>query len=97
MAQTVKTSAYNAGDLGSIPGLGRPPGEGNGSPLQYDSQLVYFETFKCIPIWLAFILLIYFIGIPPSLNKIYEGTCYIMVYLLLLMLTKITLFPDTVC
>ena len=28
-------SACNAGDLGSIPGLGRPPGEGNGNPLQY--------------------------------------------------------------
>ena len=31
----VKASAYNAGDLGSIPGLGRSPGEGNGNPLQY--------------------------------------------------------------
>ena len=30
-----KTSVYNAGDPGSIPGLGRYPGEGNGSPLQY--------------------------------------------------------------
>ena len=30
-----KESACNAGDLGSIPGLGRSPGEGNGSPLQY--------------------------------------------------------------
>ncbi|XDA86401.1 hypothetical protein R6Z07M_016114 [Ovis aries] len=28
-------SACNAGDLGSIPGLGRYPGEGNGNPLQY--------------------------------------------------------------
>ena len=28
-------SAYNAGDLGSIPGSGRSPGEGNGNPLQY--------------------------------------------------------------
>ena len=28
-------STYNAGDLGSIPGLGRSPGEGNGYPLQY--------------------------------------------------------------
>ena len=27
-------SAYNAGHLGSIPGLGRSPGEGNGNPLQ---------------------------------------------------------------
>ena len=30
-----KESACNAGDLGSIPGLGRPPGEENGYPLQY--------------------------------------------------------------
>ena len=30
-----KVSAYNAGDLGSIPGLGRSPGEGHGNPLQY--------------------------------------------------------------
>ena len=29
-----KESACNAGDLGSIPGLGRSPGEGNGNPLQ---------------------------------------------------------------
>ena len=28
-------SVYNAGDLGSIPGSGRFPGEGNGNPLQY--------------------------------------------------------------
>ena len=30
-----KEYACNAGDLGSIPGLGRSPGEGNGNPLQY--------------------------------------------------------------
>ena len=30
-----KESACNVGDLGSIPGLGRSPGEGNGYPLQY--------------------------------------------------------------
>ena len=35
VAQTVKVSAYNEGDPGSIPGLGRSPGEGNGNPLQY--------------------------------------------------------------
>ena len=29
-----KESAYSAGDLGSIPGLGRSPGEGKGYPLQ---------------------------------------------------------------
>ena len=31
----VKAPACNAGDLGSIPGLGRSTGEGNGNPLQY--------------------------------------------------------------
>ena len=34
----VKNSPANAGDAGDlslIPGLGRPPGEGNGNPLQY--------------------------------------------------------------
>ena len=30
-----KASVYNVGDPGSIPGLGRSPGEGNGNPLQY--------------------------------------------------------------
>ena len=30
-----KKFACNAGDLGSIPGLGRYPGKGNGNPLQY--------------------------------------------------------------
>ena len=31
----VKVSASNAGDLGSSPGSGRSPGEGNGNTLQY--------------------------------------------------------------
>ena len=30
-----KNSPVSAGDMGSIPGSGRFPGEGNGSPLQY--------------------------------------------------------------
>ena len=30
-----KEPACSAGDMGSIPGLGRPSGEGNGNPLQY--------------------------------------------------------------
>ena len=30
-----KESACSVGDLGSIPALGRSPGEGNGNPLQY--------------------------------------------------------------
>ena len=35
VAQDSKASAYNVGDLGSIPRLGRSPGEGNGNPLHY--------------------------------------------------------------
>ena len=31
----VKNSPANSGDAGSIPGSGRLPGEGNGTPLQY--------------------------------------------------------------
>ena len=30
-----KESACNAGDLGSMPGLGHAPGEGHGNPFQY--------------------------------------------------------------
>ena len=33
-ASVGKESACNAGDIGSIPGSGRSPGEGNGNPLQ---------------------------------------------------------------
>ena len=35
VAQGLKASACNAGNLGSIPGSGRSPGEGNSNPLQY--------------------------------------------------------------
>ena len=35
MAQAGKESACNVGDLGSIPGLGRYPGEGNSYPLHF--------------------------------------------------------------
>ena len=35
VAQIVKNSPASVGDWGSIPGLGRSPGEGNGNPLQY--------------------------------------------------------------
>ena len=40
MTQRVKKSACNAKDLGSIPGLGRSPEEGNGNPLQYSYWII---------------------------------------------------------
>ena len=44
-----KESACNAEDLGSIPGLGRSPGEGNGYPLQYSGLE---NSMDCIVHWL---------------------------------------------
>ena len=53
-----KESASNEGDLGSVPGLGRSPRDGNGSPLQYSglessiqsmgSQSTYFTLMHKI-------------------------------------------------
>ena len=40
-----KESACNVGDLGLIPGLGRSPGEGKGSPLQYS---VLENSMDCV-------------------------------------------------
>ena len=45
-----KVSAYNVGDLGSIPGSGRSPGEGNGNPLQYS----YLENPMDGGTWLGY-------------------------------------------
>ena len=42
-----KESVCNAGDPGSIPGLGRSPGEGNGYPLQYYSLENSTEKGAC--------------------------------------------------
>ena len=44
-----KESACNAGDLGSVPGSGRSPGEGNGNPLQYSC----LENHKDREVWQA--------------------------------------------
>ena len=46
VAQVVKNppaSAGDIGDLGSTPGLGRSPGEGNGNPLQYSCLEISME------------------------------------------------------
>ena len=45
----VKESACNAGDTGSIPGLGRPTGEGIGCPLQYSRAFLVAQLVKNKP------------------------------------------------
>ena len=42
-----KESSCNAGDLGSIPGLGRSPGERNGYPLQYSGLKNSMDFIVC--------------------------------------------------
>ena len=44
----VKNHPGNAGDTGSISGLGRSPGEGNGSPLQYSCLMVVVESLSSV-------------------------------------------------
>ena len=44
-----KESACNAGDLGSIPGSGRSPGEGKGYPLQYSWVSLVAQLVKKPP------------------------------------------------
>ena len=44
-----KESAYNTGDPGSIPGLGRSTGEGVGYPLQYSWASLVAQLVKNLP------------------------------------------------
>ena len=44
-----KESTCNAGDPGSIPGLRRSPGEGNGYPLQYSWASLVAQMVKNLP------------------------------------------------
>ena len=44
-----KESTCNAGDPGSIPGLGRSPGEGIGYPLQYSWATLVAQMVKNLP------------------------------------------------
>ena len=46
-----KESTCNVGDLGSIPGLGRSPGEGNGYPLQYSGLENSMDSSLCGHKW----------------------------------------------
>ena len=52
VAQLVKNPPANAGDLGSLPGLGRSAGEGNGYPVQYsDWRIPWTEELAGYSPW----------------------------------------------
>ena len=62
-----KESACNAGDLGSIPGLGRSPGEGKGYPLQYSGMETPWTIAHQAPPSVEFSRQEYWSGLPfPS-------------------------------
>ena len=50
-----KESAFNAGDPGSIPRLGKSPGEGNGYPLQYSCLETSMDrgAWQATVLWVA--------------------------------------------
>ena len=62
-----KASAYNARDLGLIPGLGRSPGEGNGTSLQYSC----LENFMDGGAWLATVH-----GVTKSQTRLSDFTSF---------------------
>ena len=49
----IKESVCSAGDPGSVPGLGRSPGEGNGDPLQYSGLETNTTSFIDRGAWWA--------------------------------------------
>ena len=44
-----KESSHNVGDLDSIPGLGKSPGEGKGYPLQFSRASLVAQVVKNLP------------------------------------------------
>ena len=63
IGQLVKKESCNAGDLGSIPGLGRSPEEGKGYPLQYSGLENSMGSQRVRHNWVTFTFC------PPHSNK----------------------------
>ena len=62
-----KESTCNAGDPGSIPGLGRSPGEGIGYALQYSWASLVAQLVKNLPVMQE--TLVQFLGWKDPLEK----------------------------
>ena len=66
-----KEFACNAGDLGSIPGLGGSPGEGNSYPLQYSGLKNSMDSLKesdmteQLSLYFTLVYSVFFLGEPP--------------------------------
>ena len=66
VAHRVKNPSANAGDVGSIPGSGRSPGEGNDYPLHYSC----LENSMDIGAWRATVH-----GVSKSQTRLYDSAC----------------------
>ena len=68
-----KATVYNTEDLGSIPGSGRSPGEGNGNPLKYSCLECFIATLSirptlCIPLCVQSLFSVYICVYTPALQ-----------------------------
>ena len=68
-----KESTYNAGDPGSIPGLGRSSGEGIGHPLQYSWTYLVTQLVKNPPTMQEKGYLLQYSGLENCMNCIVHG------------------------
>ena len=66
MVRNSPASAGDPGDMGSIPGLGRSPGGGNGNPLQFFAQRNLMDRQA----WMAIVL-----GVAKSWSWLNNGAC----------------------
>ena len=70
-----KEPSCNAGDLGSIPGLARSPGKGNGYPLHYSCLEISMEDHKESDMteWLTLLSFMYLCDLCRFIDNIREG------------------------
>ena len=79
-----KASAYSAGDLGSTPGSGRSPGEGNGNPLQYSC----LENPMGGGAWWA---IVHGVAESDTTERLHSLTIYVCIYIYI-SLSRVRLF-----
>ena len=80
-----KESACNSGDLVSIPGLGRSPGEGKGYPLQYSGleNSMYYIVHGVAKSWTGLSDFHFYFSLSSGFSKSRLKICKFLVHVLL--------------